>query len=115
MKCFLGSSNFLEKISSLSRAVVFLYFFALITEEAFLVFPCYSLELYILPFLQLAELLNNIHIKTLNFPVWNSSRFILSSELLILFFFLFPRKFAIPVKIPSFKSKHLNLTITCLI
>ena len=31
----LGISNFLEEISSLSHSVVFLYFFALITEEGF--------------------------------------------------------------------------------
>ena len=47
MKCSLGISNFLEEISSLSHSVVFLYFFALITEEGFLISPCYSLELYI--------------------------------------------------------------------
>ena len=40
-------SNFLEEISSLSHSVVFLYFFALITEEGFLISPCYSLELSI--------------------------------------------------------------------
>ena len=39
------SSNFLEEICSLSHSIVFLYFFALITEEVFLVYPCYSLEL----------------------------------------------------------------------
>ena len=33
MKCSLGISNFLEELSSLSHSVVFLYFFALITEE----------------------------------------------------------------------------------
>ena len=42
MKCSLGVSNFLEEISSLSHSVVFLYFFALITEEGFLISPCYS-------------------------------------------------------------------------
>jgi len=47
MKCSLGISNFLEEISSLSHSVVFLYFFALIAEEGFLISPCYSLELYI--------------------------------------------------------------------
>ena len=47
MKCSLGISNFLEEISNLSRSIVFHYFFALITEETFLIFPCYSLELYI--------------------------------------------------------------------
>ena len=47
MKCSLGISNFLEDISSLSQSVVFLYFFALITEEGFLSSPCYSLELCI--------------------------------------------------------------------
>ena len=38
-------SNFLEEISSLSHSIVFLYFFALITEKGFLISPCYSLEL----------------------------------------------------------------------
>ena len=47
MKCSLGISNFLEEISSLSHSVVFLYFFALITEKGFLISPCYSLELCI--------------------------------------------------------------------
>ena len=37
MKCSLGMSNFLEEISSLSHSVAFLYFFALITEEGFLI------------------------------------------------------------------------------
>ena len=36
MKCSLGISNFLEEICSLSHSVVYLYFFALISEEAFL-------------------------------------------------------------------------------
>ena len=44
-ECSLGISNFLDEISSLSHSVVFFYFFALITEEGFLVSPCYSLEL----------------------------------------------------------------------
>ena len=47
MKCSLGFSNFLEEISSLSLSIVFLYFFALITEEGFHISPCYSLELCI--------------------------------------------------------------------
>ena len=47
MNCSLGISNFLEEISSLSHSIVFLYFFALITEEGFLISPCYSLELCI--------------------------------------------------------------------
>ena len=46
MKCSLGISNFLEEISSLAHSVVFLYFFALVTEEGFLI-SCYSLELCI--------------------------------------------------------------------
>ena len=37
----------LEEISSLSHSMVFLYFFALIAEEGFLISPCYSLELCI--------------------------------------------------------------------
>ena len=40
-------SDFLEEISSLTLSVVFLYFFALFTEEGLLVSPCYSLELCI--------------------------------------------------------------------
>ena len=56
MKCSLDISYFFEEISSLSHSIVFLYFFALITEESFLISPCYSLELciqngYIFPFL----------------------------------------------------------------
>ena len=47
MKCSLGISNFLEEISSLSHSIIFLYFFALITEEGFLISPYYSLELCI--------------------------------------------------------------------
>ena len=40
-------SNFLEEISSLSHSVLFLYFFALIADEGFLISSCYSLELCI--------------------------------------------------------------------
>ena len=47
MKCSLGISNFLEEISTLSYSIVFLYFFALITEEGFHISPGYSLELCI--------------------------------------------------------------------
>jgi len=47
MKYSLGNSNFLEEICSLSHFNVFLYFFALITEEGFLISPCCSLELCI--------------------------------------------------------------------
>ena len=47
MKCFFGISDFLKEISSLSYYVVFLYFFALIAEEGFLISSCYSLELCI--------------------------------------------------------------------
>ena len=36
MKYSLDISNYLEEISSLSHSVVFLYFFALITEEGFI-------------------------------------------------------------------------------
>ena len=46
MKCSLGISNFLGEISSLSHSIVFLSFFALITEEYFLFSTCYSLELW---------------------------------------------------------------------
>ena len=44
MKCSRRISNFPEEISSLSYSVVFLYFFAFITEEGSLISPCYSLE-----------------------------------------------------------------------
>ena len=47
MKCSLGISDFLEEISGISHSIVFLYFFALIAEEGFLISPCYSLELCI--------------------------------------------------------------------
>ena len=47
MKCSLGISNFLEVISSVSHSIVFFYFFALFTEEGFLISPCYSMELSI--------------------------------------------------------------------
>ena len=46
-KYSLDVSNFLKQISSLSHSIVFLYFVALITEEGFLISPCYSLELCI--------------------------------------------------------------------
>ena len=36
-----------QNSASLSHFIAFLYFFALITEEAFLISPCYSLELCI--------------------------------------------------------------------
>ena len=39
MKSSLGIYNFIEEISSLSSCIVFLYFFALIPEEGFLIFP----------------------------------------------------------------------------
>ena len=47
MKCSLGISDFLEEISSLSHSVLFLYFFALVAEEGFVISFCYSLELCI--------------------------------------------------------------------
>ena len=47
MKWSLGISNFLEEISNLSHSVLFLYFFALISEEDFLISPCCSLKLCI--------------------------------------------------------------------
>ena len=47
MKISLGISDFFEEIFSLSHSIVFLYFFALITEKCFYVSPYYSLELCI--------------------------------------------------------------------
>ena len=44
MKCSFGITDFLEEIPSLSHSVVFLYFFALIAEEGFLISSCYSVN-----------------------------------------------------------------------
>ena len=41
MKCSLGVSDFLKEIPSLSQSIVFLYFFALIAEDGFLLSPCF--------------------------------------------------------------------------
>ena len=41
MKCSLGISNFLEEISSFSHYIVFCYFSVLITENGFLISPCF--------------------------------------------------------------------------
>ena len=61
MKCSLGISNFLEEISSLSHAIAFLYYFALITEEGFLISLLFFGTLhsygYIFPFLLFFSLL----------------------------------------------------------
>ena len=60
MKCFLGISNFLVEISSLSHSVVFLYFFALIAEEGYLFllfFGTLHSDVYIFPFLLCFSLL----------------------------------------------------------
>ena len=51
MKCSFGIPDFLEEIPSLSHSVAFLYFFALIAEEGFLISSCYSLELCIQMFI----------------------------------------------------------------
>ena len=47
IKYSLDISNFLEEISSLSHSVLFLYFFALIAEEGFLISLCCFLKLCI--------------------------------------------------------------------
>ena len=60
MKCSLGISNILEEISSLSQSIVFLYFFALITEEGFLIslfFGTLHSDGYIFPFVLCLSLL----------------------------------------------------------
>ena len=46
-KCSLDTPNFLDEITSLSHSIVFLYFFALITQAGFLISLFYSLELCI--------------------------------------------------------------------
>ena len=55
MKYSLGIPNFLEEISRLSQSIVFLYFFALITEEGFL--GTLHSNGYIFPFLLCLSLL----------------------------------------------------------
>ena len=45
MKYSLGIYDILEEVSRLSNCIVSLYFFALITEEGFLISPCSALEL----------------------------------------------------------------------
>ena len=47
MKSSVGISHFLEEISSLSHSFVFRCFFALNTEDGFLISPCFSLEVCI--------------------------------------------------------------------
>ena len=66
MKCSLGISNFLEKISGLSYSVVFLYVFALISEEGFLISSYYSLELCIQ---MLISFLVKLSLSSLFFPL----------------------------------------------
>ena len=44
MKCSLDIPNCLEELSSLFHSIISLYFFALTTEESFLIPLCYSLE-----------------------------------------------------------------------
>ena len=75
MKCSLGISNFLEEISSLSHFIVFLYFLALVTEEGFLISPCYSLGTLcsdgcIFPFLLCLSLLFFSQLFVRTSPVW---------------------------------------------
>ena len=62
MQCSLGISSFLEEISTLSHSIVFLFFFALITEEglsylSLLFFGTWHLNEYIFPFLLCFSLL----------------------------------------------------------
>ena len=66
MKCSLGMSDFLEEISSLSHFIVFLYFFALIAEEGFLISSSYSLELCI----QMGILSFSLSMKILSKLIW---------------------------------------------
>ena len=61
MKCSLDIPNFLEELSSISPFITFLYFFALITEEGFLIsllfFGTLHSNGYIFPFLLCLSLL----------------------------------------------------------
>ena len=60
MKCSLGVSNILEEISILSHSVVFLYFFALITEKGFLNASCDSTNIWIILESGSVDFLNNV-------------------------------------------------------
>ena len=75
MKCSLGISNFLEEISSLSHSFVFLYIFASISEEGFLISSCSSLELCIqmlISFLfSFAFRFSSFHLSTLDPVLYN--------------------------------------------
>ena len=79
MKISLGVSNFFEEISSLSHSVVFLYFFALITEEGFLISPCCSSELWrteFFPFLIFPFLLwFSLHFTCCSSELWRTEFF----------------------------------------
>ena len=77
MKCSFGISNFLEEISSLSHSVVFLYFFALITEEGLsyfflLFFGILHSDAYIFPFLLCFSLLffSQLFVKPPQTAIW---------------------------------------------
>ena len=75
MKCSLGISKFLEEISSLSHSVVFLYFFALITEEAFLIPLCYSLLNYAFYIFFMVILFEGINPASFNFMFVQNLKF----------------------------------------
>ena len=64
MKCPLGVSDFLEGISSLFHSILFLYFFALIAEEGFLISPymiLYILYMYVYKSFSISSFLRNLH------------------------------------------------------
>ena len=82
MKCSLGISNFLEEISSLSHSIVFLYFFALIGEEGFLISPCYSSELCIQ--MGISFIFSLLSASLLSTAIWKASS---DSHLAFLHFF----------------------------
>ena len=75
MKFSLVIVNFLEEISSLSYSVVFLYFFAQIIEEGFLISPCYSLELCIQMGVSIYALIYTISLSLSDYTLYNRLKF----------------------------------------
>ena len=88
--------NFLQDISSLSHSIVFLYFFALISEKGFLISPCYSLELCI------QMLISFLFSFAFHFFSFHSYMWGLLRQPLCFFAFLFPGDGLDPYKDYSF-------------
>ena len=87
IKCSLGISSFLEEISSLSRSIVFLYVFALITEEGFLISllfsgTCIQMDISFLFSLFFASFLFTAICKAMRYSKSSSKREVYSNTIL---------------------------------